>query len=215
MSFSLFWFLSLFLSFLLPSLSSPITLPSLPGSHRQASVGGNSIPRASATPVVAETVTSLLTHGTWTFSPPPDNPVLFLPQHPSADDFPGPPSGFSDHGSGSPELGSVVVRPHNTQGPPGTTGTYLTPLVMAYYPVWRADVLPPENIDFSYFDWIDFAFAIPNEKFGLDWDGSDNAPGILARLVDVAHQHGKNVKLSIGGWGGSRYVWVCPRVDLL
>jgi chitinase len=47
---------------------------------------------------------------------------------------------------------------------------------------------------------------MPNEAFGLDWDGSDKAPGILIRLVDVAHQHGKKVKLSVGGWGGSRYV---------
>ena len=204
MSFSLFRFLSLFLSFLLPSISSPITFHSLPGSHRQASVGGKSNARASAIPVVAET--AHLTHGTWAPSPPPGNPVLFLPQDPSADGFPEPASGFNDHGPVSPELGSVVVQPHSTQGPPGTTGTYLTPLVMAYYPVWRADVLPPENINFSCIDWIDFAFAMPNEYFGLDWDGSDNAPGILTRLVDAAHQKGKKVKLSVGGWGGSRYV---------
>jgi len=86
---------------------------------------------------------------------------------------------------------------------------------MGYYPVWRAKVLPPENIDFERVDWIDFAFAIPNETFGLNWDGSDNAPGILMRLVDVAHQHGKKVKLSVGGWGGSRYVCLRKVVLLL
>jgi len=82
---------------------------------------------------------------------------------------------------------------------------------MGYYPVWIADVLPPENINFSRVDWIDFAFAMPNKAFGLDWDGSDKASGILTRLVDVAHQHGKKVKLSVGGWGGSRCVPL-PRV---
>jgi len=77
---------------------------------------------------------------------------------------------------------------------------------MGYYPAWGANILAPENINFSRIDWIDFAFALPNETFGLDWDGSDNARAILTRLTDVAHQHGKKVKLSVGGWGGSRYV---------
>jgi chitinase len=117
-----------------------------------------------------------------------------------------PASGFNDHGSVSPELGPAVVHPYNTQGAIGTTGTYLTPLIMAYYPVWRANVLPPEHINFSRVDWIDFAFAMPNETFGLDWDGSDDASGILMRLVEVAHQQGKKIKLSVGGWGGSRCV---------
>jgi chitinase len=197
MSFSIFWFLSLFLPFLLPSLSSPIASPSVPGSHDQASLGGNFNALASAIPIAMEA--TVLADGAWTPSPPPSKPVLFLPQDPSADSFTEPVSGSSDHGSVSPELGSVVIQP-------STTGTYLAPLTMGYYPVWRADVLPPENINFSYVDWIDFAFAMPNEAFGLDWDGSDKAPGILIRLVDVAHQHGKKVKLSVGGWGGSRYV---------
>ena len=149
---------------------------------------------------------TVLPDGAWIPSPPPSKPILFLPQDPSADSVTETASGLSDHDSVSPELGSIVFQPHITQGPSSTTGTYLTPLIMGYYPVWRADALPPENIDFSRVDWIDFAFAIPNGAFGLDWDGSDNAPGILMRLVGEAHQHGKKVKLSIGGWGGSRYV---------
>lgn len=201
MSYSLFWVLSLFLPFLLPSLSSPIASPAVFAGHGQAFMGGNSNARASATPVVAET--ALLTHG-GTPSPPPGNPVLFLPQDPSADGFTEPAPGYSDRVSVSPELGSVVVQPHSTQGPLSTTGTYLTPLIMAYYPVWSANVLPPEHINFSRVDWIDFAFAMPNETFGLNWDGSDNAPDILMRLVNVAHQQDKRVKLSVGGWGGSR-----------
>ncbi len=201
MLFSIFWFLSLFLPFLLPSLSSPIASPSVPGSHDQASLGGNSNARASATPVVAEAAD--LAHGAWTPSPPPGKPVFFLPQDPSTNGFTEPPSGSSDRSSLSPELGPVVVQP---QGPFSSTGTYLTPQIMGYYPAWGANILAPENINFSRIDWIDFAFALPNETFGLDWDGSDNARAILTRLTDVAHQHGKKVKLSVGGWGGSRYV---------
>lgn len=78
------------------------------------------------------------------------------------------------------------------------------PLVMAYYPDWVADSFPPEKIDFSRFDWIDFAFAVPDENYGLGWDGSSTAPDLLGRLVSLAHGKGKKVKLSIGGWTGSK-----------
>ncbi|PFH52829.1 glycoside hydrolase family 18 protein [Amanita thiersii Skay4041] len=76
---------------------------------------------------------------------------------------------------------------------------------MAYYPDWAADTFPPEKIDFSFFDWIDFAFAIPDQTFNLTWDDPDNAPALLHRLVTTAHANCKKVKLSIGGWTGSKY----------
>ncbi|KAH9966089.1 glycoside hydrolase family 18 protein [Russula dissimulans] len=79
---------------------------------------------------------------------------------------------------------------------------------MAYYPAWVAEKLPPEGINLSRFDWIDFAFATPNVTYGLDWDGSDTALAVLTRLVTVAHDQGKKVKLSIGGWSGSK--WFSP-----
>ena len=75
---------------------------------------------------------------------------------------------------------------------------------MAYYPDYLEDEFPPEHIDFSRFDWIDFAFAVPGEDFTLSWDGSDDAPDTLRRLVDRAHESGKRVKLSVGGWTGSK-----------
>ncbi|PSS35454.1 hypothetical protein PHLCEN_2v1609 [Hermanssonia centrifuga] len=76
--------------------------------------------------------------------------------------------------------------------------------VMAYYPDWAAGTFPPEKIDFNRFDWIDFAFAVPNADFSLGWDGSDDAPDLLRRLVAAAHGSGKYVKLSVGGWTGSK-----------
>ncbi|KAH9179848.1 glycoside hydrolase family 18 protein [Lactarius sanguifluus] len=44
---------------------------------------------------------------------------------------------------------------------------------MAYYPGWVAEDFPPESIDFSRFDWIDFAFAEPDENFTLAQGESD------------------------------------------
>ncbi|RPD67257.1 glycoside hydrolase [Lentinus tigrinus ALCF2SS1-7] len=76
---------------------------------------------------------------------------------------------------------------------------------MAYYPDWVSDDYPPEKIDFGRFDWIDFAFAVPDSTFNLSWDGSDDAPDTLRRLVQRAHASGKRVKLSVGGWTGSTY----------
>jgi hypothetical protein len=79
------------------------------------------------------------------------------------------------------------------------------PLVMAYYPDWAGPDFPPEKINFTLFDWIDFAFALPTQDFDLIWD-SDEAPMLLQRLVHAGHSAGTKIKLSIGGWTGSRYV---------
>ncbi|KAF8195755.1 glycoside hydrolase family 18 protein [Mycena galopus ATCC 62051] len=76
---------------------------------------------------------------------------------------------------------------------------------MAYYPDWAGPDFPPEKIDFSRFDWIDFAFALPTKDCGLTWDDPDNAPLLLERLVTAAHDGGAKVKLSVGGWTGSKY----------
>ncbi|KAF5388225.1 hypothetical protein D9615_000516 [Tricholomella constricta] len=80
-----------------------------------------------------------------------------------------------------------------------------TPLVMAYYPDWAGTSCPPETIAFALFDWIDFAFALPTRSFGISWD-SDETPKLLTRLVAAAHAKGKKVKLSVGGWTGSKAV---------
>ncbi|OAX44534.1 glycoside hydrolase [Rhizopogon vinicolor AM-OR11-026] len=72
---------------------------------------------------------------------------------------------------------------------------------MTYYVDWA----PRANIDFSQFDYIDFAFALPDEHFALEWD-VPNAAELLRQLVTDAHASGRTkVKLSIGGWTGSRY----------
>lgn len=87
-----------------------------------------------------------------------------------------------------------------------TASSRQTPLVMAYYPDWAGPSFPPEKIDFTRFDWIDFAFALPTEQGDLTWDDPDLAPALLKRLVTCAHSKDKKVKLSIGGWTGSRFV---------
>ncbi|PBK85665.1 glycoside hydrolase family 18 protein [Armillaria gallica] len=78
-----------------------------------------------------------------------------------------------------------------------------TPIAAAYYPDWSAGSFPPENLDYSKFDILLFAFATPNSSSGLAWDSGSQS--ILQRLVTSARNSGKGTKivLSVGGWGGS------------
>lgn len=107
---------------------------------------------------------------------------------------------FNNPTASDPE--AIFVAPPST--PETIKATSDAPLMMAYYPDWAGDASPPESIDFARFDWIDFAFAIPDENFNLTWDNSDSSPDLLRRLVTKGHQGGTKVKLSVGGWTGSQ-----------
>ncbi|KAJ7169103.1 glycoside hydrolase [Mycena crocata] len=78
-------------------------------------------------------------------------------------------------------------------------------LAAAYYPDWSADAFPPEGLDYSKFDILFFAFAVPNSSSTLTWDSGSQA--ILKRLVASAKSSGRGTKivLSVGGWGGSTF----------
>ncbi|KAJ7503010.1 glycoside hydrolase family 18 protein [Mycena galericulata] len=82
------------------------------------------------------------------------------------------------------------------------TKTYIA---ASYYPSWTADNFPPEKLDYSKFDILFFAFAIPNSSSTLTWDSPTQA--MLKRLVASAKKSGKGTKivLSVGGWSGSAY----------
>lgn len=73
-----------------------------------------------------------------------------------------------------------------------------------YYPDWAAWHLAPEAIDWSRFDIVDFAFALPAADGTLQFT-QDDSSDLLKRLVKVGHANGKRIKLSIGGWTGSKF----------
>lgn len=77
-------------------------------------------------------------------------------------------------------------------------------MVAAYYPDWSVWTFPPSNLDFSRLDVVDFAFAIVNAQYGLEFT-QYNSEDTLNWLVSVAHAAGKKVRLSVGGWTGSVY----------
>ncbi|KDN39765.1 glycoside hydrolase family 18 protein [Tilletiaria anomala UBC 951] len=62
--------------------------------------------------------------------------------------------------------------------------------------------MPPESIDFSRYDIIYFAFAVPSSSFGVSFtDGGSRS--LLQRLVNAAHASQTKVILALGGWGQS------------
>ncbi|KAJ7647732.1 glycoside hydrolase [Roridomyces roridus] len=85
------------------------------------------------------------------------------------------------------------------------TAAAATFIAAAYYPDWSADAFPPEDLDYSKFDMLLYAFAVPNSSNTLTWD--DGSQAILQRLVTSAKNSGAGTKivLSVGGWGGSAF----------
>ena len=72
-------------------------------------------------------------------------------------------------------------------------------LVIGYYPHWLKDDLPPEEIDLKNLTHIIHAFAWPNSDGTLStYNGM-----IDANLNYQVHLSGKQILISLGGWGNS------------
>ncbi|KAJ9102944.1 hypothetical protein QFC19_004500 [Naganishia cerealis] len=99
---------------------------------------------------------------------------------------------------------SKAATPSATLGSSLTTTPLNDRLVAAYYPDWSVWTFPPSNLDFNRLDVVDFAFAIVNAQYGLEFT-QYNSEDTLNWLVSVAHAAGKKVRLSVGGWTGSVY----------
>ncbi|PBK72766.1 glycoside hydrolase [Armillaria solidipes] len=73
---------------------------------------------------------------------------------------------------------------------------------MAYFPDWAG--VTAEQLDFKVFDWIDFAFAIPSPSGTVGFQDESSETKLLVQLVKAAHSANTKVKLSVGGWTGSK-----------
>ena len=149
-----------------------------------------------------------------------NNSIMFLPYPNGPPDPNSVASGAAVQGQDSPSLSrtSPTPNPSDSAAESSDSGAPQTPapaaiaaappalkgpLVAAYYPDWESSVVSPESIDFSKFDWIDFAFVTLTKNLSLTFDDS-SSPTLLSRLVNAAHSKGSKVKISIGGWDGSR-----------
>ncbi|KIK68013.1 glycoside hydrolase family 18 protein [Collybiopsis luxurians FD-317 M1] len=73
---------------------------------------------------------------------------------------------------------------------------------MGYFTCWSS--MPPDQINYTNYDWIDFAFATVDANQQIFFPDSSCAVR-LKQVVQNAHAQGKHAKLSIGGWEGSQY----------
>ncbi|WVQ74233.1 hypothetical protein IAR50_003829 [Cryptococcus sp. DSM 104548] len=101
----------------------------------------------------------------------------------------------------------------STSSASSATSTLGTNLMLGYYPDWATNITP-EDVDWDRYDILDFAFAVPDSAGGLTWD-DDSATDTLSRLVTAAHNAGKRVKVSVGGWTGSAYFSTITASDSL
>src|SRR5262245_4260996 len=71
--------------------------------------------------------------------------------------------------------------------------------VVAYYPGWIKNKLPASRVKFEYITHVNHAFAWPLA------DGGIRAYGEIdhAELIAAAHQTGRKILISLGGWGQS------------
>ena len=176
-----------------PALTTPTALQA-----PSPSLAASALPAlASTDPAATESSVPFLLYpgGALPLSPLP-SPVSSSPAAVTPPSAPAPAPAPAPDLSTSPDASTSALGLASASAP--------GPLLMAYYPDWVSSAYPPEKIDFGRFDWIDFAFAVPDGNFALAWDGADDAPDTLRRLVLRAHASGKHVKLSVGGWTGSR-----------
>lgn len=131
-----------------------------------------------------------------------------LSPSPSASPSTSPSPEVSSEASSSPSASptaSTTVSPSPTSLPPGNGNQGLNRRLMnGYWADWTANIIPPESIDWSRFDVINYAFAIPTSDGRLEFTLSNSA-SLLRRLVASAHGSGKKVVLSVGGWTGSAF----------
>lgn len=73
-------------------------------------------------------------------------------------------------------------------------------LMAGYWPSWSSGTLPPENIAWSKYDIVYYAFAVPSSSGSISIDDTS----LLKRFVTAAHKGNSKAVLSLGGWGQSK-----------
>lgn len=73
-------------------------------------------------------------------------------------------------------------------------------IMAGYWPSWSAGTLPPENIAWSKYDIVYYAFAVPSSSGSIAIDDTS----MLKRFVAAAHKGNSKAVLSLGGWGQSK-----------
>jgi len=76
-----------------------------------------------------------------------------------------------------------------------------TKRVVGYYPAWNRYTFPADKIEYEHLTHITHAFIWPKSDGKLDKYSTIPYPD----LVDMTHQAGKKILISVGGWGNCTY----------
>ena len=104
--------------------------------------------------------------------------------------------------SAPPATSSISEVPVPTGKTTLSTASLAERNAFGWFPDWSVGTYPVSSIDWSKLDIVDFAFAVPNAQFDLEFF-QDSSTWTLSQLVQAGHAAGKKVRLSIGGWTGS------------
>lgn len=74
-------------------------------------------------------------------------------------------------------------------------------ILLAYYPSWLMESLPPSSINYGVITHVAHAFLLAQE----DGTPVENERVPSWDLTETAHRHGAKAILSLGGWGSDRY----------
>ncbi|KAI9488066.1 glycosyl hydrolases family 18-domain-containing protein [Zychaea mexicana] len=78
-------------------------------------------------------------------------------------------------------------------------------MLIGYFPNWLYANYPVEQIPYTEYTHINYAFSMLNDESNLPSFPDDWAvEAYLPKIVDLAHQAGTKILLSIGGWTGSQ-----------
>ncbi|GAC95058.1 chitinase [Pseudozyma hubeiensis SY62] len=110
-------------------------------------------------------------------------------------------SSASASASASTSTSSASASPTNSaNGNRTSTGKTMA----GYWADWTASTLPASSIDFTKFDIVNYAFALPTANFDLSLP-TDPSGNTLRSFVKAVHAGNSKAVLSLGGWGGSTY----------
>lgn len=104
----------------------------------------------------------------------------------------------------APATASAAPPPPSPTNSANDTRTSTNKTMAGYWPDWVSSDFPVSSIDFSKFDILNYAFALPTANFDLSIP-TDPSGGLLHGFVSACHAGNTKAVLSLGGWGGSTY----------
>ncbi|KAJ9476208.1 putative Sporulation-specific chitinase 2 (putative) [Pseudozyma hubeiensis] len=110
-------------------------------------------------------------------------------------------SSASASASASTSTSSAPPSPTNSAN---DTRTSTNKTMAGYWADWTASTLPASSIDFTKFDIVNYAFALPTANFDLSLP-TDPSGNTLRSFVKAVQAGNSKAVLSLGGWGGSTY----------